>query len=68
MMKKFRIKSSSNDADTSNGSDVTKESKMPGSNNQWVDEPLTPEKFVTDTVGNHIGFGENLLEIVYPGS
>ena len=33
----------------------------------WTDEPLTPEKFVTETIDNHISFGENLLEIVYPG-
>lgn len=32
-----------------------------------VSEPLTPEKYVTETIANHIGFGENLLEIVYPG-
>jgi pentatricopeptide repeat protein len=27
----------------------------------------TKERFVTETVANQIGFGENLLEIVYPG-
>ena len=31
-------------------------------------EPQTPEKYVTDNIANHIGFGENLLEIVYPGA
>jgi hypothetical protein len=46
--------------------DPPEEIKSPVSN-PWADEPLTPEKFVTDTVYNHIGFGENLLEIVYPG-
>ena len=64
-MKKLRIVSS-NDGDTPNDNDIVKENKVP-SPTHWVDEPLTPEKFVTDTVGNHIGFGENLLEIVYPG-
>eukprot|EP00551_Chaetoceros_affinis_P007768 CAMPEP_0203671310 /NCGR_PEP_ID=MMETSP0090-20130426/7133_1 /ASSEMBLY_ACC=CAM_ASM_001088 /TAXON_ID=426623 /ORGANISM="Chaetoceros affinis, Strain CCMP159" /LENGTH=1131 /DNA_ID=CAMNT_0050536351 /DNA_START=81 /DNA_END=3473 /DNA_ORIENTATION=+ len=64
MMKKLRGLSSK-EIDTSIDSDTTKDNKMIGSNH-LLDGPLTPEKFVTPTVGNHIGFGENLLEIVYP--
>ena len=32
----------------------------------YASEPITPEKYVTKTIASHIGFGENLLEIVYP--
>ena len=38
------------------------------STTQMPAEPQTPVKYVTDNIANHIGFGENLLEIVYPGA
>ena len=33
----------------------------------WDSNSPTKDGFVTESVAMHIGFGENLLEIVYPG-
>lgn len=54
-----KVKSVDSDEESGIHADVT--------DTPWSGEPLSPEKFVTEAIGNHIGFGENLLEIVYPG-
>ncbi len=36
-------------------------------NKRLVSYPISPDKFVTARISNHIAFGENLLEIVYQG-
>lgn len=61
-LKSILSKVSSRDSDDSFHDDFDLSDK-----NQWTDEAMSPIKFVTDSIDNHIGFGENLLELVYPG-
>lgn len=61
-MKNMLQKMSSKDSEDSfDGSMNISDSK------QWVNYPISPEKFVTARISNHIALGENLLEIVYQG-